>query len=136
MRKIPQHEESPIENDPVWDLLDHAHSRHAGPRFADDVVRLARLDADRPLPWWQRWFAPVPATALAGLAAAVVVGIFVIRPAGDAPQLQPPVVITVAESKEARFAHIQEVLETEMLFAAVEHLDEFSDEELVALIGF
>lgn len=136
MSKSSQHEGNSIEHDPVWRLLENAQSHSAGPRFVDDVLRLARLDADRPQPWWARWFAPVPATAFAGLAAAVVVGFFALRPAPDTPSGPAPVVMGSSESKEARIAHIQEVLETEMLFVAVEHLDAFSDEELVALMGF
>jgi hypothetical protein len=33
-------------------------------------------------------------------------------------------------------ANLQEIAETEILIAAVDHLDEFSDNELVSLIGF
>jgi hypothetical protein len=35
-----------------------------------------------------------------------------------------------------RAAEIQDIAETETLIAAVDHLDEFSDTELVTLIGF
>lgn len=136
MSKSPSNQDPAIENDPVWKLLENARPHAASPRFADDVVRLARLDADRPLPWWRRGFAPVPVTATAGLAAAIVLGVFALRPAQDAPPAPAPVVVAPEVSKEARVAHLQEVLETEMLFAAVEHIDEFSDEELITLIGF
>lgn len=127
--------------DPVWKLLDQASSRNAGARFADDVVRLARLDADRPQPWWMRWMAPVPVASFAGVAAAVTLGFLALRPATDAPHVDPSVAATPdaaapVASTEERVAHLQEVLETEMLFAAVENLDEFSDAELVTLIGF
>jgi hypothetical protein len=133
MHKNSQDEPS-LEHDPVWKLLERSQSRAAGPRFADDVVRMARLDVPPPSRFWHHWFAPVP--ALAAVAAAVVVGFFVLRPATDAPPSHAPVVTAKDVEKEAGFAHIQEVLETEMLFAALERLDDISDEELVALIGF
>lgn len=126
-----------IENDPVWKLLAQSPNRPAGPRFVDDVVRRARLDADAPVPWWTRWLATAPAMAAAsGLAAAVIVGWFVLSPDTDdaSPEIQFAALDAAAE--EERLAHLQEVLETEMLFAAVEHLDDFSDAELITLIGF
>jgi len=130
------HDQPPIESDPVWNLLERSQSRQAGSRFADDVVRMARLDGDRPMPFWHRWFAPLPATAFAGVAAALVVGFFALRSAPDASPVDAPVAIVADPASDAGFAHIQEVLETEMLFAAIDHLDDFSDEELIVLIGF
>ena len=41
---------------------------------------------------------------------------------------------TIADSVQA--AEIQDIAETETLIAAVDHLDDFSDTELVSLIGF
>jgi len=138
MSKESHDEHTPIENDSVWKLLGNARTHVAGPRFVDDVVRFSRLHTNRPEPWWARWFTPIPVTACtaAGVAAAVVVGFFALRPAPVAPSVPALVGVDRLASKEAGYAHIQEVLETEMLFAAVEHLDEFSDEELVVLMGF
>jgi hypothetical protein len=42
--------------------------------------------------------------------------------------------ITVVDSNA--FAEIQEIAETETLISAVDQLDDFSDVELVSLIGF
>ena len=131
----PQREDL-IEDDPVWSLLARSPSRSAGPRFVDDVVRRARLDGDGPLPWWSRWQSPVPAWAAAGIAAALVAGFFALRPPVDAPPVINQAALIEEAAEEERLAHLQEVLETEMLFAAVEHLDEFSDTELISLIGF
>lgn len=134
-RNIPDSDD--IENDPVWKLLAHSPRRPAGPRFVDDVVRRARPNADAPAPWWARWLAPAPAMAAAsGLAAAVIVGWFVLSPATDDASPEIQVAALDAAAEEERLAHLQEVLETEMLFAAVEHLDDFSDAELITLIGF
>ena len=133
-RKAPQPD--PIENDAVWKLLDHSRPHSAGPRFVDDVVRRARMDADAPVSWWSRGFSPAPAMAVAGLAAAFVAGFFVLRPAADDPPGEIRSAVVEDAADQERLAHLQEVLETEMLFAAVEHLEDFSDAELISLIGF
>jgi len=124
------------ENDALWRLLGDCSPKQAGPRFVDDVVRKARLDSGSSQPWWSRWLAPVPAASLAGLAAALVIGFFVTRPPEPPPQRDSTIALSAGDSLEIRMDHLQEVLETELLFAAVEHLDEFSDDELLVLIGF
>jgi len=129
--------ENGLENDPVWTLLGQASTPQAGPRFVDDVVRLAKLDGGPVAPWWKRWFAsPGPAAAFAGAAAAVLFGLFLLKPSADAPHDSPAPAISSHEVEAERLEHIQEVLETELLLVAVEHLNEFTDDELVALIGF
>lgn len=127
-----------LEDDPVWKLLGHASKPPEGPRFVDDVVRLAKLEGGPALPWWRRWLAsPVPAAAFAGAAAAVLIGLFALRPAADAPPDAGAGLAAAPPAVEVdRLDHIQEVLESELLLVAVDHLDEFSDDELVALIGF
>lgn len=115
------------ESDPVWELLDQAQPVRASARFADDTVRAARMDvADQP--WWSRWFAPAPLTGLAACAAAVALA-FVAWSGTDRPTGA-----TAADSSRA--AEIQEIAETETLIAAVDQLEDFSDHELVTLIGF
>jgi hypothetical protein len=127
------HHDTPesLESDPVWDLLGHASTRQADTWFAGRVTRAAIQEAVKPRPWWSHLLAPVPAAALAA-AVAIVAGVFAILPGGksDAPSAGVP------EAREARIAHIEDVLETEMLLVAVEHMDDYSDEELTALIGF
>lgn len=136
MKPNPDHKSPAIEDDAVWSLLENASKTEAGPRFADDVVRMARLDGEREQPWWRRWFAPVPAATLAGAAAALVFGVFLVRNV-DVPAEPGVASVEGTEvSSDNGFAHLQEVLETEMLLVAVERLDDFSDEELLALIGF
>jgi hypothetical protein len=130
MSKHPQSPREPWEDDPVWKLLDAAPATKAGPRFADDVVRLARLDVS-PAPWWRRIFAPAPMAGLAVATAALAFGIFALTgPADEAPAT--PSVATQTEDIE----WIEEQVEAEILIAVVDHLDEFSDAELVSLIGF
>ncbi len=113
------------ESDAVWKLLDQAPPKSAGPRFVDETVRAARLDVEIK-PWWSRLFAPVP---LAGLAAATAALAFsVVSLVG--PESAP----VVLDSPHA--VAIQDIAETETLLAAVDQLEDFSDTELVSLIGF
>lgn len=117
------------ESDAVWKLLDQAPSQTASPRFADDVVRMARL-AGEVKPWWSRFVSPAPLTGLAAATAALtfsVIGLF-------GPSTGSHLPGTVVDSPQA--ANIQDIAETETLIAAVDHLDDFSDTELVSLIGF
>ncbi len=117
------------ESDAVWKLLDQAPPKTASARFCDDVVRAARL-TEEARPWWSRLFSPAPLAGLAAATAAIAIsalGLF-----------SPPEVSSstgmVSDSPQA--ANIQEIAETETLIAAVDHLDDFSDTELVSLIGF
>ncbi len=117
------------ESDAVWRLLDQAPPKVPGARFADDTVRAARLSA-AVQPWWSRLFAPVP---LAGLAAATAALAFaVVSWVGPAPE--PGIQTAMHDSPQA--VVIQEIAEAETLIAAVDHLEDFSDNELVSLIGF
>ncbi len=116
------------ESDAVWQLLDQAPPKSAGARFADDTVRAARLSVTPS--WWSRLLSPVP---LAGLAAATAALAFaVVSLTGPAPSSS--VQTAVLDSPQA--VAIQEIAETETLIAAVDQLDDFSDNELVSLIGF
>lgn len=117
------------ESDAVWKLLDQAPPRVAGPRFADDTARAARL-AGVPRRWWQRLVAPVPLAGLAAAAAAVAIGFIALHPA-PTRDANPNIVST-----DEAFAGIQELAEAEVLSAAVDNLDDFTDNELVCLIGF
>lgn len=117
------------ESDAVWKLLDQAPPKSAGVRFANDTVRAARLLIDTK-PWWSRWFSPAP---LAGFAAATAALTFaVISLVGSDPTSSQQ---TVALNSPQAVA-IQDIAETETLIAAVDQLDDFSDNELVSLIGF
>lgn len=117
------------ESDAVWKLLDRAPPKAAGARFADEMVRAARLSLPVK-PWWSRLFAPAP---LAGLAAATAAVAFAaVTWVGPAPG--PGVQTAMKDSPQV--AVIQEIAESETLIAAVDHLEDFSDNELVSLIGF
>ena len=117
------------ESDAVWKLLDQAPSKTAGVRFADDTLRAARLLV-APKPWWSRMFSPAP---LAGLAAATAALVFaVVSLVGPTP----PSLQQTAALNSPQAVAIQDIAETETLIAAVDQLDDFSDKELVSLIGF
>ena len=127
-RNLPPSDDS-WESDAVWKLLDQAPPKTAGARFADDTVRAARLAVEIK-PWWSRMFSPAP---LAGLAAATAALTFaVISLVGTT---SPSGFQTVALNSPQAVA-IQDIAETETLIAAVDQLDDFSDNELVSLIGF
>jgi len=113
------------ESDAVWSLLKQAPAPAASARFADETVRLSRLTGVQP-PWWQSLFTPAP---LAGFAAATAAIAIAVISFSDTAQKQATEVATASNT-------IEEIAETEMLLAAVDHLDEFSDKELASLIGF
>ncbi|MEI7911797.1 MAG: hypothetical protein WCK77_19365 [Verrucomicrobiota bacterium] len=129
MNRNPLPPDDSWETDAVWKLLDQASTRVAGPHFTDNTLRAARL-AGQPRAWWQRLFAPIPLAGLAATAAALALAVQALNPTPS-----HTAVPTVASSDEA-FAGIQELAETEVLSAAVDNLDNFTDTELVCLIGF
>lgn len=91
----------------------------------DDTVRAARLSSQAGKPWiWGSLTAGV-----LGAAAALMIALL-----PEAHNSEPTSGSVVEISPRAQ--EIEEIAETEALIAAVEHIDEFSDTELVALIGF
>lgn len=117
------------ESDAVWKLLDQSPMKTAGARFADDTVRTARLSAEVK-PWWSRLFAPAPLVGLAGVTAAIAVAVISLVGPSQTTVIQT----AVLDSPQA--VAIQDIAETETLIAAIDQLDDFSDHELVSLIGF
>ena len=126
MNREPIKTDDSWESDAVWKLLDQAPPQKAGARFVDDTLRAARLAADVK-PWWSRFFSPVPLAGIAGATAALVFALV-----GPTQETTRP--LAAADSQQA-FA-IQQIAETETLIAAADHLENFSDNELVSLIGF
>jgi hypothetical protein len=121
-----------IEKDPVWELLRESAAHRPGPNFAANVVRAARLEGQAK-PWWSKILIPASiGGALAGAAAmvAVVMSLQTGTPESGSPKL----VHTVGT--DSSFADLQENLETEVFLAASEQLGDYSDEELVSMIGF
>lgn len=129
MQRDPMPPDDSWESDAVWKLLDQAPPQTAGPRFADDVVRMARLSSEEK-PWWSRVFAPAPLAGFATATAAVTFA--VVSFVGPANQISSQT--AMLDSRQA--VVIQDIAETEALIAAADQLDDFSDNELVSLIGF
>ncbi|GAA5124728.1 hypothetical protein JIN84_13060 [Luteolibacter yonseiensis] len=129
MHRDPLPTDDSWESDAVWKLLDESPPQVASPRFADDVVRMARLTADE-VPWWKKLFSPAP---LAGLAAASAALAFAVVPlVGLFHESASQTVFLDSPQAVA----IQDIAETETLIAAADQLEDFSDNELVSLIGF
>lgn len=118
------------EGDAMWDLLGKAAPGEARARFADDTLRAVKsLPASES--WWPRIvsFTPWAAVAACGALAAL----FLLDGSKTAPD-GGGAVATV--NQEEQWVQIEEVAEAEMLAAAADHLDRFSDQELASLIGF
>lgn len=138
------------ENDATWRLLEKAAPKQASGRFADDVLRAVRLLPEEESIWprilkFSRW----------SLVAACVVLLtsILIDIAGTDPKKLPGVagsdvpshqetpvrvsgkVSTIADS-DARWEQIENVAQAELLTAAADHLDDFSDQDLITMIGF
>ena len=117
--------------DATWELLGKAAPRKASGRFADDILRAVKLlpEAD---PWWPKAlsFSPWLATA----ACISLAAFLFLNPTNTGGTDHPLVVETTNEADQ--WIEIEAVAEQEMLAAAADHLDRFSDQELVSLLGF
>ena len=117
-------------DDATWKLLGEAEPTRASGRFAEDAVRAVKLLPEAGS-WWPKIvsFSPWAGVAACG----VLVAFLLLNGADEGNGEDSPVVIVNAEEK---WVAIAEVAEAEMLAAAADDLDSFSDQELVALIGF
>jgi hypothetical protein len=118
-----------LESDAVWKLLDQAPPVEAGPRFAADTVRAARLTGAPRAAWWQRFISPIPLATMAAAMAALALAVLSIHPSTSLTSAP------IAANNDEAFASIQELAEAEVLSAVVDNLDRFTDTELVCLIG-
>lgn len=119
------------DKDATWELLGKAAPKKASGRFADDTLRTVKLlpEAD---PWWPKSLSFSPWIALAACAAlAVFLFLNAIESGGEG---SAPVANVRDEAEQ--WVEIEAVAEEEMLAAAADHLERFSDQELVTLIGF
>lgn len=124
MKSDPHADDAALESDPVWRLLAGSPAAQARTRFADDTLRAARLSGS-PRRWWSVVVAPVPLAALAA-AAALVLAIL-------APQSGPAPSASIADPHADV---IDEIAVAEMLIAAADHPEQFSDAEILSLCGF
>ena len=125
------HSSGDFEKDPVWDLLRESAAHRPGPNFAADVVRAARMQPPAK-PWWSRLIIPASVgSVLAGAAALVTVMLTLQSNPGASSHA------TVSNIPgDSSLADLQDDLEAEVFVAAAEHLGDYSDEELVSMIGF
>ncbi len=116
------------EDDATWKLLGRAVPKQADGRFVDDVVRSVRLlpEAD---PFWPRVLRFSPLAAVAACMVVVAAWFLQNEPTGEMAGVK------VLE-QEAQWEQIEDVAEAELLAAAAEHLDQFSDQELLTMVGF
>jgi len=130
MNQRPQAPKHAEDQDPVWNLLAKSPTTQAGPNFASDTVRLARL-MGQVQPWWKRWLQPLPLSGLAVATAALALTVTgVLRQTPDS-QSAPSAHFNSPQAKS-----IQDIAETEILIAAADTPGNFSDQELVCLLGF
>jgi hypothetical protein len=122
------HSNQDVSHDPVWDLLRQSPAAKVSPDFADRVIQATRT-AERPSSFWARSYRVV--TAVGAMAAALTIAAVLIF----LPEPAETIVAQPAEPVDA-FATLDEVAHQEVLLAATDHLGEFSDTELVTLIGF
>lgn len=116
------------ESDVTWRLLGKAAPKRASARFADDVVRAVRLlpEAD---PIWPR-ILKFSRWSLVAACVVLAASIF-IDPLKTSPNQGP-----VVEDHKTQWEQIENAAQAELLAAAVEHMDEFSDQDLITMIGF
>jgi hypothetical protein len=117
------------ESDAVWQLLDQAPAPKAGHQFVNDTLRAIRL-ADEKKPWWSRFRSHTRIVGLAATTAAMALALLNLLEISNHHESQSNT------ANPSQTATIQEIAETETLIAAADHLDDFSDTELVSLIGF
>ena len=116
--------------DATWDLLGKASAREASGHFADDTLRAVKLlsEADS---WWPKIISFAPWVAVA---ACVVFAVFFLLDGSKPPSAG--VIAGTHLDQERQWVQIEEVADAELLAAAADHLDRFSDQELVSLVGF
>jgi hypothetical protein len=136
MNHSPTPSDDSWESDAVWKLLDEAAPPKARGSFADDVVRMSRLEP-APEPWWKRLFAPAPIAGFAAVTAAVALGaLFLSKPLVEPTSGGGRLAVVESPALADPYEDLQDLAETEALIAAADHLEAFSDQELGNLIGF
>ena len=122
------------EKDAVWHLLDQAPPRPASPAFTENLLRAVQTQSSE-TPWWERTQRSRAKWLAIPLAAAAALTLVVLLPQNH--PATPSLALAHTDPSHAdSFAALQEVAETEALRVAIDHLDDFSDTELVSLIGF
>jgi len=116
------------ESDAVWKLLDAALPPKASPRFTENTLRAARNNAQN-TPWWKSWKSMLAPAPLVGLSTTTALAALLIAffPSSDNTLLPDDAVLN---------AETEEITDMENLIASINHVDELSDSEVIALIGY
>jgi hypothetical protein len=119
------------DKDAIWELLGKAAPKKASGCFADDTLRTVKLLPETD-PWWPKSLSFLPWIALAACAA--LAAFLFLNPSAYGIYGSPPIVNVTVEAD--KWVEIEAVAAEEMLAAAADHLERFSDQELVTLVGF
>jgi hypothetical protein len=115
--------------DELWDLLRQSPPVRASADFADRVIFASRESELQANVLWTRARLAIASVAAIAAALALVASIMMTPDTAPTVTQQAPIA-------EDGFASLDEVAQQEMLLAATDHLGEFSNTELVTLIGF
>jgi len=113
------------ESDAVWKLLDSAPAPKASPRFADNTLRALRNSTPK-FSWWKSLLTPAPLISLSTTAAVAALAI-AFFPNSETTPIHDDFELSTASD---------EITEINTLIASIDHIDELSDSELIALIGY
>ena len=124
-----------LEEDEVWSLLDKSAPPQAGPLFSRNILREIRLEESQPsrsfwtrLPW-ARFALPVALLFL------IALGLVSIGPEkGNSPDSANSLANNTSSQGQESAPLVEALLEEELLIAAADHPELFSDEDLVALL--
>lgn len=121
-----------LENDAVWNLLEDPTPGKPSPRFVQDTLRRARLDAEASkAPWWKSLLAPKPLLGAAGAALAAL-AIFVSLPSDQVAPQNPDVAEVTTPAED--WIELEDAVASELLSDAAEDPTLLSDGEIVALL--
>jgi len=120
-----------LDNDPVWDLLDDAPAQDPTPRFAQDLVRRARLEGQATSSWWNSLFSP---KALIGMATAACACVAIVLSLPSETPSDPAPVADLPERTDDWEENFADALANELLTSAAEDPSLLSDAEILALL--
>jgi len=134
-------ENSSPEEDPSWDLLQHASKQTADPMFAKNIMRSIRLEDAEQSPWWKSLL--TPRLSIAALTAISCIAILAItlnpttkqsNPIADSTtptptQTEQPAIDDVAISYDTPET-LDEIIDPLMLISYVDESDAYSLDEL------
>lgn len=122
-----EHKTPPEKTDPVWDLVRSSGLQQPSGSFVDDVLREARQSPRQRSAWFQKSWLIGSLTAAA--ACLVIAFAFFRSPAAPLPN-----VVSNDLEEVSPLAEIEDEVEMELLFAALDYPDSISDEEFVELL--